>query len=87
MCCLHRFDGTSDDYEYKYNPCYPMNVDGYPGCSDDTAAVSIDKRYVLLRVHTYYMLNKNTLGVKKCGANQKQHASRQVRPKLKALIS
>ena len=31
------------------------------------------------------MLNKNTLGVKKCEANQKQHASRQVR--LKALIS
>ena len=31
------------------------------------------------------MLNKNTLGVKKCKANQKQHASRQVRPK--ALIS
>ena len=31
------------------------------------------------------MLNKNTLGVKKCEANQKQHASRQVRPK--ALIS
>ena len=29
----------------------------------------------------YYMLNKNTLGVKKCEANQKQHASRQVRPK------
>ena len=29
--------------------------------------------------------NKNTLGVKKCEANQKQHASRQVR--LKALIS
>ena len=27
------------------------------------------------------MLNKNTLGVKKCEANQKQHASRQVRPK------
>ena len=26
------------------------------------------------------MLNKNTLGVKKCEANQKQHASRQVRP-------
>ena len=32
-----------------------------------------------------YMLNKNTWGVKKCEANQKQHASRQVRPK--ALIS
>ena len=31
------------------------------------------------------MLNKNTLGVKKCEGNQKQHASRQVRPK--ALIS
>ena len=31
------------------------------------------------------MLNKNTLGVKKCKANQKQDASRQVRPK--ALIS
>ena len=31
------------------------------------------------------MLNKNILGVKKCEANQKQHASRQVRPK--ALIS
>ena len=31
------------------------------------------------------MLNKNTLGVKKCEANQKQHASRQVQPK--ALIS
>ena len=31
------------------------------------------------------MLNKNTLGVKKCEANQKQHASRQARPK--ALIS
>ena len=31
------------------------------------------------------MLNKNTLGVKKREANQKQHASRQVRPK--ALIS
>ena len=31
------------------------------------------------------MLNKNTLGVKKCEANQKQHTSRQVRPK--ALIS
>ena len=31
------------------------------------------------------MLNKNTVGVKKCEANQKQHASRQVRPK--ALIS
>ena len=31
------------------------------------------------------MLNKNALGVKKCEANQKQHASRQVRPK--ALIS
>ena len=30
-------------------------------------------------------VNKNTLGVKKCEANQKQHASRQVRPK--ALIS
>ena len=28
------------------------------------------------------MLNKNTLGVKKCEANQKQHASRQVRPKV-----
>ena len=27
------------------------------------------------------MLNKNTLGVKKCEANQKQHVSRQVRPK------
>ena len=34
-------------------------------------------------VHTY--ANKNTLGVKKCEANQKQHVSRQVRPK--ALIS
>ena len=32
-----------------------------------------------------HMLNKNALGVKKCEANQKQHASRQVRPK--ALIS
>ena len=31
------------------------------------------------------MLNKNTWGVKKCEANQKQHASRQVQPK--ALIS
>ena len=31
------------------------------------------------------MLNKNTLGAKKCEANQKQHASRQARPK--ALIS
>ena len=31
------------------------------------------------------MLNKNTWGVKKREANQKQHASRQVRPK--ALIS
>ena len=28
------------------------------------------------------MLNKNTLDVKKCEANQKQHASRQVRPKV-----
>ena len=28
------------------------------------------------------MLNKNTLGVKKCEANQKQHASRQARPKV-----
>ena len=28
------------------------------------------------------MLNKNTLGVKKCEANQKQHASRQMRPKV-----
>ena len=27
------------------------------------------------------MLNKNTLGVKKYEANQKQHTSRQVRPK------
>ena len=27
------------------------------------------------------MLNKNTLGVKKCEANQKQHASWQVRPR------
>ena len=27
-----------------------------------------------------YMLNKNTLGVKKCEVNQKQHPSRQVRP-------
>ena len=26
------------------------------------------------------MLNKNTLDVKKCEANQKQHASRQVQP-------
>ena len=31
------------------------------------------------------MLIKNTLGVKKCKANQKQHVSRQVQPK--ALIS
>ena len=31
------------------------------------------------------MLNINTWGVKKCEANQKQQASRQVRPK--ALIS
>ena len=31
------------------------------------------------------MLNKNTLGVKKCEANQKQRASRQMRPK--AMIS
>ena len=31
------------------------------------------------------MLNKNTLGVKKCEANQKQRTSRQMRPK--ALIS
>ena len=30
-------------------------------------------------------LNKNTLGVKKCEANQKQHARRQAQPK--ALIS
>ena len=30
------------------------------------------------------MLSKNTLGVKKCEANQKQHVSRQVQ--LKALI-
>ena len=30
-------------------------------------------------------VDKNTWGVKKCEANQKQHASRQVRPK--ALIS
>ena len=29
----------------------------------------------------YDMLNKNTLGVKKCEANQKQHVSRQARPK------
>ena len=28
------------------------------------------------------MLNKNTLGVKMCEANQKQHASRQVRPQV-----
>ena len=28
------------------------------------------------------MLNKNILGVKKCEANQNQHASRQVRPKV-----
>ena len=28
------------------------------------------------------MLNKDTLGVKKCEANQKQHANRQVRPKV-----
>ena len=27
------------------------------------------------------MLNKNTLGIKKCETNQKQHASRQVQPK------
>ena len=32
-----------------------------------------------------HMLDINTLGVKKYTANQKQHASRQVRPK--ALIS
>ena len=31
------------------------------------------------------MLNKNTLGIKKCEANQKQRVSRQMRPK--ALIS
>ena len=31
------------------------------------------------------MLNKNTLGIKKCEANQKQRTSRQMRPK--ALIS
>ena len=31
------------------------------------------------------MLSKNTWGIKKCEANQKQHANRQVRPK--ALIS
>ena len=28
------------------------------------------------------MLNKSTLGVKKCEANQKQHESRQARPKV-----
>ena len=32
-----------------------------------------------------FMLNKNTWGVEKCEANQKQHASRQVQPT--ALIS
>ena len=38
-----------------------------------------------LLLHLYEMLNKNTWGVKKYEANQKQHARRQVRPK--ALIS
>ena len=27
------------------------------------------------------MLNKNTLGVKQCEANQKQHANRQLQPR------
>ena len=41
----------------------------------------------LNRAVPYVILNakQNTFGVKKCEANQKQHASRQVRPK--ALIS
>ena len=34
----------------------------------------------LLVPHWLYKLNKNTLGVKKCEANQKQHC-KQVRPK------
>ena len=35
-----RFQGTSGVYSYDYNPCYPMNVNGYSACSDNTAAVS-----------------------------------------------
>ena len=42
--------------------------------------------YVCVCVHVnMYAKHKNTLDVKKCEANQKQHVSRQVRPK--ALIS
>ena len=39
----------------------------------------------LLFMSVNLMLNKNTWGVKKCGANQKQHCNRQARPK--SLIS
>ena len=59
----------------------------------NTAAVSWKLYHVHMYVCTHLqyvcmyvrMLNKNTLGVKKCKANLKQHAKRQVQPK--ALIS
>ena len=45
----------------------------------------IKNMYNGLFIYVICMLNKNTLGVKKCETNQKQRVSRQMRPK--ALIS
>ena len=62
-----------------------FHVEAYP-----VQAIVLMKKHVMnfvavVRLYSYIMLNKNTWGVKKCETNQKQHVSRQVRPK--ALIS
>ena len=44
--------------------------------------IAISKLETLWKVMMCSTVNKNTCGVKNCEANQKQHASRQVQPKV-----
>ena len=57
MYLLCRFTGTSGDFTYDYNPCFPMNVDGYTNCADSTAAVSsyLHILVFLYCLHGYYI--------------------------------
>ena len=46
---------------------------GYPGVFSCECELAVEQLSTVLVFYVRVMLNKNTWGVKKCGANQKQH--------------
>ena len=76
-------------HQWPHRPCsgpsWFCRVSKRPPVKADLAIYSLVVGMSGLWMNVATILNKNTLGVKKCEANQKQHISRQVLPK--AIIS